>query len=140
MFQETKLLSSKIKKLLIFQETKSCPALNKLSCVSGGNWKTLKIRNYHISFHIFCLLREKFSKISAKEKGFLYLPTFLKPSILSYPLLSHFEVLFSVLNQFIFVNLYQIFVTFTTILLLFLFFRNILISFTIFFCSFSLFS
>ena len=34
--------------------------------------KLLKPENQ--KFHIFCLLRENFSNISAKEKGFLYFP------------------------------------------------------------------
>ena len=31
-------------------------------------------KNYFISFHIFYLLRDNFSKINAKEKSFQYFP------------------------------------------------------------------
>ena len=58
-FQEMELSSSKTKKALIFQE---------------GTRKALKSKFSYIAFHIFCLLRENFSNISAKEKSFLYFP------------------------------------------------------------------
>ena len=48
------LFSSKLKKPIIFQEELRNPENKK--------------------FHIFCLLRENFSNISAKEKSFLYFP------------------------------------------------------------------
>ena len=53
------LSSHKVKKLPIFQE---------------GTCKAEKPKVSDFSFHVFCLLREKFSNISAEEKSFLYFP------------------------------------------------------------------
>ena len=58
--QEIELSSQMLKKLLIFQE-RTC--------------KALKSKISYISFHIFGLLRQNFSNISAKAKSLLYSPS-----------------------------------------------------------------
>ena len=124
---------------------RSSPKLKKLS--KGGNFQSLKIKNFYISFHIFCLFRENFSNIRAKEKKFLYFP--LQRSIIF-----QIKFLIIIIKQFflfyntffytqpvyIFHLLRDFYSVYNHIVAFFFFFRKILISLTSFFSSLSSFS
>ena len=70
-FRAQKIRNPTLKKSLIFQKME--PSSRKLKNQEGP-CKAWKSKISYISFHIFCLLRENFSNISANEKSFLYFP------------------------------------------------------------------
>ena len=148
-FWKIELSDSKVKKRLIFLEIKTCtsqpkpkkkkknPPRQNLFTLGNGNLKTETLKKLLIFQEV--TYKAWKSKISYtflyKEVKFSKLKYFL---IIKMWYFSSFYNTFSILNK---LSIFcKIFVTFTTILSLFLFFlfTKILISFTIFFCSLSL--
>ena len=71
-FQSQKIIKKTLWKKLYLGKWNFLATRLETAIFQEGTWQSLRIKISYISFHIFCLLRENFSK--AQNKSFLYFP------------------------------------------------------------------